>query len=114
MGDVSPSVSFSTAKQTSLENGAKNIGRRTRQNQRQQSAKTLGFKIAAVKALVDNGLSSNYVSPCGGGGGSLDSICSGSNLELIPSASLAKVWIYNPAKTSCIIPFKSNTTFTNL
>jgi len=83
-GDVTPSVDFSTAMQNSLENKARNLAEQNARANAVQSAKNLGFKIAAVKTVVDNGLSNNnVVSPCDGSGGS---VCMGSDLA-VPSTS---------------------------
>lgn len=83
-GDVTPSVNFSTAMQNSLENKARNLAEINARSNANQSAKNLGFKIAAVKTVVDNGLSNNnVVSPCGGSEGA---VCMGSNLA-VPSTS---------------------------
>jgi uncharacterized protein YggE len=83
-GDVSPTVNFSTTLQNSLENKARNIAEQNARANAEQSAKNLKFKIAAVKTVVDGGLNSNIVSPCGGG---IDIVCNGSNLEASPTTS---------------------------
>jgi hypothetical protein len=75
-GDVSPTVDFSVAMQNNLSNTARSQAEQNARANAEQSAKNLGFKIAAVKTVVDNGLSSNNVSPCNGGE------CAGSNLDL--------------------------------
>ncbi|HUD81817.1 MAG TPA: SIMPL domain-containing protein [Patescibacteria group bacterium] len=86
-GDVSPSVDFSAAMQTSLANKARGQAEQNARANAEQSAKNLGFKIAAVKTVVDNGLNNNnYVTPCsatpGSSGAASSSICAGSNLSV--------------------------------
>jgi uncharacterized protein YggE len=76
-GDVTPSVNFSTAMQNSLENKARSLAEQNARANAVQSAKNLGFKIAAVKTVVDNGLSDNNVNLCDGSG---EGVCAGSDL----------------------------------
>jgi uncharacterized protein YggE len=84
-GDVSPSVDFSTAMQNSLADKARGQAEQNARANAEQSAKNLGFKIAAVKTVVDGGLNSNnYPTPCSGSSGG---ICAGSNLDLNSSST---------------------------
>jgi uncharacterized protein YggE len=84
-GDVSPSVDFSTAMQNSLADKARGQAEQNARANAEQSAKNLGFKIAAVKTVVDGGLNSNnYPTPCSGSSGG---ICAGSNMDLNSSSS---------------------------
>jgi uncharacterized protein YggE len=84
-GDVSPSVDFSTAMKSSLADKARSQAEQNARFNAEQSAKNLGFKIAAVKNVVDNGLSdNNNVSPCSGAS---DSICAGTSLDSSASPS---------------------------
>lgn len=83
-GDVSPSVDFSTAMKDSLAVKARSQAEQNARSNAEQSAKNLGFKIAAVKSVVDNGLSSDYVPPCGGESGG---VCAGTSLALNSGSS---------------------------
>ena len=55
-GSVSPSATFSTAKQHSLENQARNLAEKDARSKADQSAANLGFKVAAVKTVEDGTL----------------------------------------------------------
>lgn len=52
-GDVTPQVSFTTAKQQALQSQARNKAEQNARSQADQSARNLGFSIAAVKSVVD-------------------------------------------------------------
>lgn len=88
-GNVSPSVNFSTTMQNSLENKARGEAESNARANAEQSAKNLGFKIAGVKNVVDDGLNSGYYpTPCGGlDSSSSSAICMGSNLATPTSGS---------------------------
>jgi uncharacterized protein YggE len=84
-GDVSPSVDFSTSMQTSLASKARGQAEQNARTNAEQSAKNLGFKVAAVKTVVDGGFNgNNNVPPCAGTSGS---ICAGSSLDVNSSSS---------------------------
>jgi uncharacterized protein YggE len=55
-GDVTPQVSFTTAKQQSLQAQARNKAEQNARAQADQSARNLGFSIAGVKSVVDGSL----------------------------------------------------------
>lgn len=52
-GQVTPSVSFSTAKQKELQAAARDKAEKDARSQAEQSARNLGFTVAAVKSVVD-------------------------------------------------------------
>ena len=56
-GEVTPTVSFSTAKQTELQRQARDKAERDARAQADQSASNLGFSIGAVKSVTDGSLS---------------------------------------------------------
>ena len=55
-GSVSPEATFSTAKQHSLEDQARNLAEKDARAKADQSASNLGFKVAAVKSVEDGSL----------------------------------------------------------
>ena len=59
-GQITPTVSFSTAKQHELQNQARAKAEQDARSQADQSAKTLGFSVGAVKTVTD---SNNSVFP---------------------------------------------------
>lgn len=65
-GALTPQASFSTAKQKSLESQARNKAAQEARAQAEQSAKNLGFKLAAVKSVDDsNGFGGGRIVPLG-------------------------------------------------
>lgn len=53
-GEVTPNVSFSTAKQRELQNQARTKAEADARSQADQSAANLGFSVGAVKSVTDN------------------------------------------------------------
>ena len=80
-GAVTPSVSFSTGEQKQLQSQARGIAEQDARSQADQSAKNLGFTIAAVKSVVDGNL-------YGGGPIMYNGMASGADLAA-PSKSLS-------------------------
>ncbi len=81
-GTLTPSVSFSTAKQQALQQQARNQAEQNARSQADQSARNLGFSVAAVKSVVDN----NWY---GGGPIVYDGLSVGSALSSSAKPSLA-------------------------
>jgi uncharacterized protein YggE len=57
-GDISPTVTFTTATQKSLQDKARNLAEQDAKSKADQSAKNLGFKVEAVKSVQDGNLGS--------------------------------------------------------
>ena len=75
-GSITPEVTFSTAKQKTLENQARDQAEKDARAKADQSAKNLGFKVDTVKSVQDGNFNSY-----GGCSGGFCPLSAGSNLE---------------------------------
>jgi uncharacterized protein YggE len=82
-GSITPSASFSTAKQKTLESQARDKAEQDARTLADQSAKNLGFKVNKVKSVEDNGF--DNFGGCSGG------LCRGANLSTDAAATTLTV-----------------------
>lgn len=59
-GDISPSVGFSPAKKTTVQNNARDKAEKDAHSKADQSAANLGFKVDRVKSVEDGSLDTGY------------------------------------------------------
>lgn len=80
-GQVTPTVSFTTAKQQQLQSQARDKAEQDARKQADQSAKNLGFSVGAVKSVSDGNLASPGPIPYSG-------LASGANLDMEKSLTV--------------------------
>ncbi|HSX32992.1 MAG TPA: SIMPL domain-containing protein [Candidatus Saccharimonadales bacterium] len=84
-GEITPSADFSTSKQKSLQNQARDEATKDARAKAEQSAKNLGFKLGAVKTVDDSaGFDGGIAYPLAAGSNLTDSASSKSSLTVQP------------------------------